>query len=206
MFIVIFQLFLIYILNKKKEKFYKFLFFVHLFFGIISFCFLLIEQIKSCNCENLDEIRPQEFYKYNIGYILIVLNSSSCFCRFISYFFFFFIIKYSNELNLWESKFTILSNINKTHTSDIFNYQKDIKKDIYNNIFSETNQIKNNNEEFRYSLIENLRTSISPNSYKNIDLSALDSEKIRYDSNFLEKNMKNNNIFTKNNNIFTKKI
>ena len=192
---------LIYILNRKKESFYKFLFFVHLFFGIFSFCFLLIDQIKSCDDKNLNEIRPKEFYEYKIGYILIILNSSSCFFRFISYFFFFFIIKYTNELNSWESKFTSLSNLNKTNISDIFKNKKDKYKDKDKNnndnyIINNSNRT-NQNDEYYNILKENLNLSISPYSNENIDLSGRDSEKIRYDANFLERNIKNKTIFNK---------
>lgn len=110
--------------------------------------------------------------------MVIIFNSSACFCRFVSLIFFFFVIRKTKDLFKWESKLTFVNSSTN-------------ERDIYS-----TNKISKINEaNFNPNLQENLMYSISQNS-KN-DSNYPDSINLRYDSDFVDNNMKDNKIFSK---------
>ena len=152
---------------------------------------MLIQQIKNCEC--FDEIRPKEYYDYKIGYLLIILNSSACFCRFISYFFFFFIKKFSNELISWENKLTSSIEQNRFNNNEILDREK--VNSFRSNDVRNINTLDNSDNCENYLKEILMGSNFSNKNRENI--SSPDSIEIRYDSNFLVKNIKDDNIFRK---------
>lgn len=71
----IFILLIIIILVKKHIQILLFVILVYLVIGIVVFCYLLIEELRSLN--KLNEPRPDEYYSNHIGTMIIILNIST---------------------------------------------------------------------------------------------------------------------------------